>query len=217
MAENTGKTTMESNGKTTTKSNGKTTTKSPTCREKILAYLAGGRMQKQKILEEVSGSDGHIEKTLEAMFKEGELARPKQGVYELIRDPLERTARQNAITINRLLNLYDRVLERYMDLIEIELEGAKDTEKKPDFLNEFKSLVSTIDTLMKRWYLVHRGYDSNSRQAVEDAKKKTRKAEKEELANAPLEERIAEVAHYDPIMKEIWDNLPKEEQEKKAV
>ena len=129
----------------------------------------------------------------------------------------KRTAAQNKKTINRLLNLYDEVLMKYSVLIKGVLDSEESLGDKATLLNNFKALSSMADPLMKRWYLVHRGYDSNTRQAQEDAKAKTVAREREAQANAPFEDTIVEVGHYHNDVKELWDNLPKTEQEQRTV
>ena len=188
-----------------------------TCQERILKYLEDGEKRTDEIREAVGMSKSSVKKALKILREEGAVIQVKRGLYKLAKRPALRTEDQNADTIDQLLNLYDTALNKYAVLIKEMLDSKQTLEEKAKFLNNFKLFASMVDILMKRWYLVHRGYDSNSRQAYEDALANARKAEKEELANAPLEERIAEVAHYDPIMKEIWDNLPKEEPEKKKV
>ena len=103
------------------------------------------------------------------------------------------------------------------------LESGEPIEKQADLLNNFKVLASIADPLMKRVYLVHRGYDNNARQAQEDAKANTTKKEKRQAETGSLEDQIVEVGHYSPSVKALfdnlpkWDNLPEEEKEKKTV
>lgn len=121
----------------------------------------------------------------------------------------ERTEAANKRTINRLLNLYDMVLAEYNELIST-LSTTKEAKERAAVLSDFKVLVSMVEPLMKRWYLVHRGYDSNAR--IEEAKFK---AEQEKTAQAaleaelPIEAQIVEVAHWNPIMQELMMSLPK--------
>ena len=129
----------------------------------------------------------------------------------------KRTAVQNKKTINRLLNLYDEVLVKYSGLIKDVLESEESLGDKATLLNNFKALSSMADPLMKRWYLVHRGYDINSRQAQEDAKAKTLARDKQAHANAPPEDRILVVGSYDTVMEELWNNLPDSEKQQRTV
>ena len=121
----------------------------------------------------------------------------------------KRTEAKNKRTINRLLNLYDMVLAEYTKLVG-KLAETEDEKKRAAILNELKVIFSTVDPLMKRWYLVHRGYDSNAR--IEEAifKVKLEKAEQAVIeAELPIEEQIIEVAHWNPIMQELMMSLPK--------
>ena len=187
------------------------------CQAQILRCLESGEKRRKQILEAVDGSEGHIDKRLNSLVDQGKILKVGRGVYQLNTDLLMRFDRQNAYTINRLLNLYDMVLDEYAVLIEKMFKSDKPLEEKAKLLTNFKSLASMADTLMKRWYLVHRGYDNNSRQAQEDAKMKTRQAEKEALAKAPLEEQIEVVGHFKEGMIEILRTLPQEETEKRSV
>ena len=187
-------------------------------RTRILKFLERGESHISEIVKGVGGKDRYVKSQVKALEDTGEVVRVKRGTYKLSKRPLMRSEDQNSDTINRILNLYDKVLDKYSGLIEAMLAGNDtDIEGKAKLLNNFKSLASMVDPLMKRWYLVHRGYDSNSRQAQEDAKANARKAEKEEIENASLEDQITEVAHYDVTVKELFDNLPKPEQEDRTV
>ena len=121
----------------------------------------------------------------------------------------KRTEPKNKLTINRLLNLYDIALEEYGKLIKT-LAETEDVKERAAILNDFKALVSMVDPLMKRWYLVHRGYDSNARIAEAEVKAKLEKAQQEALESGVLiEEKITEVGHWNPAMQELLMNLPK--------
>ena len=191
-----------------------------TCQQQILKFLEDGEKKTCEILNAISGSKWEIRKNLDILSGQETVIKVKRGLYKLNPDivkPVIRLEKQNEATVNRLLNLYDKVLERYEMLIDKHLKDEDTLEKKTDLLNNFKALGSMADPLMKRWYLVHRGYDANTRQAQEDAKAKTVAREKEEHANAPLEDTIVEVGHYHGDVKELWDKLPKTEQEQRTV
>ena len=76
-----------------------------------------------------------------------------------------------------MLTIYDRVFDNIALTIEDELALKATIEEKINLIKSLRWLGATVDQLMKRWYLVHRGYDSNTRQAQEDAKKKTTERE----------------------------------------
>ena len=132
-------------------------------------------------------------------------------------NPTRRREAANKRTINRLLNTYDKVVVRYGELIDEMLESGESIGAQADLLNNFKTLASIADPLMKRWNLVNRGYDNNARQAQEDAKENTAKKGKRQAKTGSLEDQIVEVGHYSPSVKALWDNLPEEEKEKKTV
>ncbi len=79
-----------------------------------------------------------------------------------------RTQEDNKRTINRLLNLYDTMLDEYTILMqEPEYEGSP---TYVDKLNMLKKLASIANPLMRRWNIIHQGYDSSVRiaQAKQD-------------------------------------------------
>ena len=120
----------------------------------------------------------------------------------------KRTEPKNKLTINRLLNLYDIALEEYGKLIKT-LAEIEDVKERAAILNDFKVLVSMVDPLMKRWYLVHRGYDSNARIAEAEVKAKLAQTEQAALeADLSIEEKITEVGHWNPAMQELLMDLP---------
>ena len=88
------------------------------------------------------------------------------------------------------------------------IDQGVDFEKQLLFIENFKWLTMIIDKLMKRWYLVHVGYDTNSRQAQEDAKAKTEERQKAALKEAPLEEQVSVIGSFDLETKQLIDNFP---------
>ena len=123
----------------------------------------------------------------------------------------------NKNTIDKLMNLYDRHVERYTKWFAKNINSNIDFEKQLLFMENFKWLTMIGDKLMKRWSLEHVGYDSNSRQAQEDAKAKTQAREKAALKDAPLEDTVQVVGHYHTDLKELWDAMPESEKEKRKV
>ena len=122
---------------------------------------------------------------------------------------------ENTETINKMLNLYDKLLNSVARSIEDEDWDA--IVEKIETIKSLRWLSATVDQLMKRWYLVHRGYDANTRQAQEDAKKKTANREKQELENAPADAQLKVVREYDESMREVLAKMPKPVQEKNTV
>ena len=127
-----------------------------------------------------------------------------------------RTEEENKQTINRLLNLYDLMLLEYSKLIQnIGQDDAaendkdkdkKDKQKNADILTEFKAFATLSDTLMKRWNIAHRGYDTNASIAAADAK-----AAQQTDESTPDKARKDETQVLHPDMKSAVKNLPKRE------
>ena len=120
-----------------------------------------------------------------------------------------RSAADNEQTINTLLNTYDEVLALFQRWVLANMVAQEiDFAQQLRFIENFKWLTTIVDKLMKRWSLVHVGYDTNTRQAQEDAKAKTEERQKKALKDAPLEEQIMIVGSYDPEAKELLDCIP---------
>ena len=174
-----------------------------------------GEKKSSEIKEALQGNAASIDKRLSKMAKSGKITRVDQGIYRLL-GPQDAPGKvensrgevENTATINKVLTLYDKVLNTVDLTIEEKLASATKIEDMTELIKSLRWLGATVDQLMKRWYLVHRGYDTNTRQALEDAKVKTVEREKEDLENAPLEDQIVEVAHYDPVMKQVWGQSP---------
>ena len=83
-----------------------------------------------------------------------------------------RSADANKNTIDRLMNIYDSVLDNYETWVADNVGANTDFEQQLLFIENFKWLTAIGDKLLKRWSLEHVGYDTNTRQAQEDAKRK---------------------------------------------
>ena len=141
---------------------------------------------------------------------------------EITLEPENRTEEENKQTINRLLYLYDLMLLEYCKLIQNigqdddaesdedaaaendEDKDKKDKPKKSDYLTEFKVFASLAETLMKRWNIIHRGYDTNAYIAAANAKSGQQTGE-----SLPDEEREGATIDLHPDMKSAVDNLSK--------
>jgi hypothetical protein len=119
-----------------------------------------------------------------------------------------RSADANKVTIDKLMNLYDSVLDNYTTWVADNVGSHTDFEKQLLFIENFKWLTAIGDKLMKRWSLEHVGYDTNTRQAQEDAKAKTQEREKAALEDAPLEEQVNVIGSFDLDTKQLIDALP---------
>ncbi|MDE0313857.1 MAG: hypothetical protein OXM61_03065 [Candidatus Poribacteria bacterium] len=125
-----------------------------------------------------------------------------------------RTEEENKQTINRLLNLYDLMLLEYSKLIQNvgqddtakddKDKDKKDKQEKSDVLTEFKAFATLADTLMKRWNIAHRGYDTNASIAAADAK-----AAEQARESTSDKARKGETKDLHPDMESAVENLPK--------
>ena len=204
----------------------KSTSKPPTIEDGILQFVADGEKEISEIKEAVEGKPGSIVQTVTRLKQAGKLKRVRQGVYRLpspqesLPDaPAEaensRGEAENTETINKMLNLYDKLLDAVA--VSIEKEDWGSIAEKNEAIKSLRWLGATVDQLMKRWYLLHRGYDTNTRQAVEDAKHKTENREKQEQENAPPEDQVVVVREYDESMRRALANLPGKELKKRTV
>ena len=80
---------------------------------------------------------------------------------------MEWTETHNKTTINELLDFYADLLAAYRDFAVQHLDAELPIKLKA--LQEFKSVATTIELLLKRWSFAYRGYDGNSYQARADA------------------------------------------------
>ena len=191
----------------------------PSIENSILECLAAGEKRSSEIKKVVSGKPSTIDGTLSRLAESGEIIRVRRGIYRLPDAPVvaenPRGEAENTETINKMLNLYDKLLNSVARSIEDEDWDA--IVEKIETIKSLRWLSATVDQLMKRWYLVHRGYDANTRQAQEDAKKKTANREKQELENAPADAQLKVVREYDESMREVLAKMPKPVQEKNTV
>ena len=198
--------------------------KKPTIAERILDFFARhlGRHKTSKIAEAIGATTNATSKELSKLAQNGEITKIKNGTYsgndngnpsvsqQTLRKNINalREAEANGETINILLNTYDLVLASYQSWIIKNIDKDIDFEKELLFIENFKWLTAIADKLMKRWSLEHVGYDTNTRQAQEDAKAKTAEREKAALENAPLQDRIMIVGKYDPEAEALIDCIP---------
>lgn len=184
----------------------------------------GGEMHLDEIFASLpdvkkSTRDYHIKQ----LTNRGEIERVKNGVYKKLASidtqtqfnkarkkfsSDARSAEDNEETINKLLNTYDEVLVIFQRWVLENITQAIDFEQQLLFIENFKWLTMIGDKLMKRWALVHVGYDTNTRQAQEDAKLKTAEKEKAALKNAPIEEQVNVIGSFDLDTKQLIDAFP---------
>ena len=195
----------------------------PTIGDNIKAFLADGKIRTMKeICDAVEGKDKSIDTAVRRLEEKGEIVRKGKAGYrsnEVQDAPAEaensRGEVENTETINKLLTLYDKLLDTVA--VSIEAEDWKGITEKIEAIKSLRWLGATVDQLMKRWYLLHRGYDTNTRQAVEDAKQKTSDREKQAMEHLPPEEQLEVVGDYDVKMRELLEALPEPIQKKVTV
>lgn len=184
---------------------------------KILESLKSGPQTTADLARVLSCTTRTITTKLKPLIADGSVEKLKNGRYCRIgvsSEPQEmvltnvREEAANQETINRMLNLYDTVLDDIAPTLASELATKATIEEKIDLIKSLRWVAATIDQLMKRWYLVHRGYDTNTRQAVEDAKEKTATRAQQEIENAPPEKQLNVIREYDESMREILENMP---------
>ena len=142
--------------------------KKATIADQILGLLSEDDKWADEIVSGVSAQPVSIRMCLCQLVKQGVIVRVKRGIYrkkEVLETPAAtenlRKHSDNVATINKLL----RISELCLEDLRLRLEGKSGSKMTISQLNafgsEFKTLVSTIDRLMHRWYIVHRGYDAN--------------------------------------------------------
>ena len=200
--------------------------KKPSIRSRSLDYLNSnpGEHKTSEIAEAIGASVQGTSTALSELTKDGAIKKIKNGTYSgnnagtstqtRPNDALKhisevlRSADANKKTIDRLLNIYDSVLDNYETWVRDNVGSGTDFEKQLLFIENFKWLTAIGDKLMKRWSLEHVGYDTNTRQAQEDAKAKTEERQKEALKDAPLRDRVMVVGKYDPEAEKLIDCIP---------
>ena len=142
------------------------------------------------------------------MISEGKVTLIKKGVYRLHRS-VKWTEADNREMINQLLHVYTALINVCKDDVKDGFTGQEmsDTEKIK-IVKTFNACVATIDRLMKRWSLVHLGWNTNPQLAKADAEAEASNAEKIDFANAPLEAFFQVVTPYHATMKGVVFNLP---------
>ena len=199
--------------------------------DRILACLEEGEKDISEIQEAVGASKNSVSVCLTGLVKSGKVVRVRSGVYRLasaadatvvpadatVAVENSRSETENIETINKLLKSYDIVLDNIAETLESELAAKATIEEKINLIKSLRWLGATVDQLMKRWYLVHRGYDSNTKQAHEDAKQKTADRETQELENAPPQSQLKVVREYGEGMRDILAKMPQAEQKKTKV
>ena len=174
----------------------------------IFDQLESGEQTTAAIAASSGRSERSVRRVLSEMVSDGKLSLVKRGVYRLSRS-VKWTETDNQTLINALLAVYTALIDACKaDVKEIFASQEISETEKIGCVKAFNACVATIDRLMKRWSLVHLGWNTNTGLAKVDAKAKRHHAERVDLVSAPLEAFFHIVSHYDPCMREILENLP---------
>ena len=175
----------------------------------IFNVLEAGEQTTTAIAGVIGRSDRSVRRDLTALVADGKVSLVKKGVYRLHRS-VKWTEADNRVLINGLLGVYTALIDACKgDVKEIFASQEISNTEKIRGVKVFNTCVATIDRLMKRWSLVHLGWNTNPRLAKADAEAKTHHTETVDLEGAPLEAFFQVVGHYAPIMKEILWKMPK--------
>ena len=192
--------------------------------EHILNLLQeNGEMHTKEIVATMPEEEHNLKKRLSKLKTEGKIEMPVRSRYVLSPNKTQtslnadRKVLSNALraedankhTADKLMNLYDKHVEKYTEWFDANVNANIDFEQQLLFIENFKWLTMIGDKLMKRWALEHIGYDTNTRQAQEDAKAKTAEREKAAIKDAPIEEQVNIIGSFDLDTKQLIDNLPK--------
>ena len=153
-------------------------------------------------------SERSVRRILAEMRAAGKVSVVTKGGYRLSRS-VKWTEADNQSLINEVLVVYTVLIDACKaDVKKIFASQEISNTEKIRGVKAFNGCVATIDRLMKRWSLVHLGWNTNTRLAKADAEAKTHHAEKVDLAAAPLEAFFRVVGYYHPSMREILENMP---------
>ena len=174
----------------------------------IFDQLEAGEQTTAALAASSGRSERSVRRILVEMVSDGKVNVVKRGVYRLSRS-VKWTESDNETLINELLAVYTALIDACKADVK-KIFGSQEigNTEKIRCVKAFNACVATIDRLMKRWSLVHLGWNTNTRLAKVDAEVKTRHAEKVNLEGAPLAAFFTIVAHYDSSMRELMENLP---------
>lgn len=189
----------------------------------ILDLLANGAKRTREIIAGVGEEHARaVKRRLGLLKNRGEIEMPTRSLYRISTSDTKsgnpvsssssseqlRTAEDNEETIDTMLNLFDQHLKSYKAWAEVNIGVRTDFEEHLACIDNFKVLAMIVDKLLKRWSLVHIGYENNTQLAKEDAKQKTQQKEADRLKDAPIQDRVRVVASYDLEAKKFIDAIP---------
>ena len=174
----------------------------------IFDVLEAGEQRTAAIADAIGRSERSVRRHLKALIAEDKVSKVKKGVYRLHRS-VKWTETDNQVLINTLLGIYTALIDACKgDIKDIFASQEISTTEKMRHVKTFNTCVATIDRLMKRWSLVHQGWDANPGLAKADAAAKTAHTEKVNLASAPLGAFFRVVGSYHSSMRELMENMP---------
>ena len=194
--------------------------KKATIADQILEMLSEGDKWADEIVAGVSAQPVSIRMRLGQLVKQGVIVRVKRGIYrkkEVLEEPgaaeNPRKHSDNVKLINLQLNMLDKVIDAFC----ANFEKAWREETKLSELNGlilgFKSLASSVDQLMHRWYIVHRGYDANPYLAEADVERKVSAADP---SGQEPEEASHEIISWESEKETLAEAIARHEKEKKG-
>lgn len=176
----------------------------------ILEILDSGETHIDTICEHLGLSVSTVRRCLITLIADEKVVSVRgKGMYDLHKNyrpltPIEqRKIVKDLILLQKdTLTIYRRELNKLLD------QEEPDPAETQRILDCIRILSTAIDKLMKRWNLLVQGYDTNTRQAVEDAKEKTSEKEKKAREALPPEDQLEVVGDYDVEMQKLLDKLP---------
>lgn len=143
------------------------------------------------------------------MRSDGKVSVVKKGVYRLDRS-VKWTEADTEVLINEVIAVYTILIDACKGDVKEIFKNPQEisTTEKLRCVKTFNGCVATLDRLMKRWSLVHRGWHTNPRLAEADTEAQKHDAEKVDLVSTLLEAFFNVVAHYHPSMRYIYFNMP---------
>ena len=174
----------------------------------ISNFLEAGEQSTAAIARKTGRSERTVRRDLTEMQSAGKVSLVKKGVYKLHRS-VKWTEADNRDLINELLGVYTEMIDVCKGGVKdgFTLEDVSDTEQIKS-VKTFNACVATVDRLMKRWSLVHLGWNTNPQLAKADAEAEASKAARVDLQNAPIEAFFRVTTHYHPDMKAIIFSMP---------
>ena len=174
----------------------------------ISNFLEAGEQSTAAIARKTGRSERTVRRDLTEMQSVDQVSLVKKGVYKLHRS-VKWTEADNRDLINELLRVYTEMIDVCKGGVKdgFTLEDVSDTEQIKS-VKTFNACVATVDRLMKRWALVHLGWNTNPQLAKADAEAEVSEAARVDLQNAPIEAFFRVTTHYHPDMKAIVFRMP---------